>query len=99
MKEDFITQVQICQLADSLIRNINDNFLNVSFDILDDGFIQIRIILEKYTDIEDDYINDIGGEFSAVQGSNIVKKIEVTTCKQASPRGYVVYSRLNSILS
>jgi hypothetical protein len=89
---EFEVQVQICNLCDSLLRNINDNFKNVSFDILGNGNIQVKIILENQSEEEDEYIDDISAEFSATQESNIVEKFEVVT-DNTEPRTYIVYNR------
>lgn len=93
MKEEI--RILMCELADSLVRNVNDNFINVSFDIMEDGFIQTKIILKNQTDIEDDYIDDIAAEFSAVQEKNIINKFEVTTDIKSKPLKYTVLSKIS----
>lgn len=87
-------EIQICNLVSSLIRNINDNFINVSFDVLENGCIQVKIILKNLTNAEKEYIDDISGEFEATQEKNIVERFEITTEKNSIPRKYVVYNRI-----
>jgi hypothetical protein len=65
---------QTCNLCDALHRNINDNFISVSFEILNGGDIQIKIVLEKMTETENGYIEDISAEFLAKQQRNCVLK-------------------------
>jgi hypothetical protein len=63
---------QACNLCDSLCRNINDNFKSVSFEIMNNGDIQIKIILLNEREEEKDNINDFIGEFVALQDRNCV---------------------------
>lgn len=86
-------EIQICNLASSLIRNINNNFINISFDVLDNECIQVKIILGNLTNTEKKYIDDISAEFEATQEKNIVEKFEITTEKDSIPRKYVVYNK------
>lgn len=65
---------QYGNLCDALCRNINDNFLNVSFEILDNNDIQCKFILSKFSDIEEEYIDDIMVEFTALQMEDRVLK-------------------------
>lgn len=65
---------QACNLCDSLHRNINDNFKSVSFEILEDGNIQTKIVLKILTEQEKEYINDLIAEFSAKQKTNCILK-------------------------
>lgn len=82
---------QACNLSDALHRNINDNFENVSFEILGNGDIQIKVILNKKTEIEDDYIEDISTEFSAKQQTNCVLKPLVEIGENRLPFKNIVY--------
>lgn len=86
--------IQTCNLVSSLVRNINDNFINISFDVLENGYIQVKIILENLTNAEKEYIDDISGEFEATQEKNIVAKFEITTEKNSISRKYIVYNRM-----
>lgn len=92
MNDKFI-DMQISNLADALVRNINDNFISVSFDILNNGHIYVKIILEKYTEVEKEYIEDISGEFTASQESDIVEEFEVIVDKKNRPLKYLVFRR------
>jgi len=65
---------QACALNEALIRNINDNFESVSFEILDSGDIQTKIILSELTKQEEQYIDDFVSEFSAKQEKDCVLK-------------------------
>jgi hypothetical protein len=65
-----------CNLCDALCRNINDNFESVSFEILANGDIQTKIVLSEFTEQEEEYIDDLIGEFSAAQiGDWVLKPI------------------------
>ncbi len=79
-------------LCDSLHRNINDNFVSVSFEILKDGTIKIKIVLKNKTDIEIEYIDDISSEFEAIQGINNLSEVEIVVDKYAPPLAHIVYS-------
>ena len=63
---------QACNLSDALCRNINDNFKSVSFEITDNGLIQIKIVLSESSKQEDEHIEDLVAEFSALQESGCV---------------------------
>ena len=63
---------QTCKLCEALLRNINDNFKSVSFEILDNGDIQTKIILTELGVDEEDYIDDLMCEFTAVQSTDCV---------------------------
>src|SRR5450631_3625504 len=70
---------QTCNLCDAMIRNINDNFISVSFDFIKNAEIVVKIILKKRTQIEDEFIEDMIAEFSALQQTDCVTipKIEL----------------------
>lgn len=65
---------QTCNLCDALHRNINDNFESVSFEILDNGDIQVKIVLSELAEQEEEYIDDLIAEFSVLQEKNCVLK-------------------------
>lgn len=90
---EFFINLQKSNLADALVRNINDNFISVSFDVAKNGFIQIRIIVEEYTSVEEDYIEDIAGEFTASQESDILEDIEIVVNKDSRPLRHIVFNR------
>ncbi|MCB0657858.1 MAG: hypothetical protein KDC57_17050 [Saprospiraceae bacterium] len=73
---------QSCNLCDAMHRNINDNFKSISFEVLSTGEIQIKFTLDKITDRELEYIDDIITEFEAQQDWNCVLKpiIEFGDC-------------------
>jgi hypothetical protein len=84
---------QACNLCNALCRNINDNFKSVSFEIFNNGDIHIKIILEKRTEIEDEYINDMSAEFEASQQTNFVTTIEVEVKTDSPPLQNIVYQK------
>ena len=84
------------ELCDSIVRNINDNFRNISFNMDDNNNIRIKIILDFITEKESEYIDDIITEFEAAQENDIVKEVEITTDTDSTPFLYVVYSRKGS---
>lgn len=83
---------QACNLSDSLHRNINDNFESVSFEILDNGDILTKIILSELTKQEEEYIDDLIAEFSALQETDCVLKPIVHTGKSLPLRN-IVYKK------
>lgn len=93
MTEQHFINVQKSILVDALARNINDNFINVSFDLLKNRHIHIRIILEKCTESEEEYLEDISGEFEASQEADILDKYEIIQDKSIKPLRHVVYNR------
>ena len=56
---------QVCNLCNALCRNNNDNFKSVSFEIIDNGSIQTKIVLSEFSEQEEEYIDDLIAEFSA----------------------------------
>ena len=84
---------QACNLCDALHRNINSNFESVSFDILDNGDIKIKIVLNKKTEIEEEHIDDLVTEFEALQQTNCVKEVTTNVGKHYLPLKYLVYQK------
>lgn len=81
---------QTCLLNEALIRNINDNFESVSFEILDNGFIQTKIVLSEITELEEEYVDDLMAEFSAKQMENCVLR-PVVEVGDSSPLKFLIY--------
>lgn len=84
---------QSCNLCDALHRNINDNFESVSFEILNNGDIKIKIVLSKLTEQELEYIDDLTAEFEAVQEKNCVSEL-IVEIGDSSPLKNVVYHKI-----
>jgi hypothetical protein len=83
---------QACNLCDALCRNINDNFESVSFEILGNSDIQIKIVLSNMTQQEEEYIDDLIAEFSALQESNCVLR-PIIEIGYSLPLKYIVYQK------
>ncbi|HJD76635.1 MAG TPA: hypothetical protein K8W04_11370 [Bacteroides reticulotermitis] len=92
MNENYIN-IQMSNLVAALVRNINDNFINISFDVAKNGCVQVRIILEEHTAIEEEYIEDIAGEFTASQKFDILEEVEIVVNKDIGPLRYIVFNR------
>ena len=87
-------QYQTCNLCYALLRNINDNFINVSFDFVDHDSIVVKVVLSKRTDVEDGYIDDMSAEFTALQQRfDCVRKIQVEVGKHHVPLQNLVYHK------
>ena len=84
---------QASSLCSAMLRYINDYFESVSFAILRNGDIQVKIILERNTDLESEYIYDIIAEFSAQQERDRVKKPIVEIGKNHLPLENIVYQK------
>lgn len=84
---------QTCNLCDALHRNINDNFESVSFEILDNGEIQTKIVLVELTEQEEEYIDDLIAEFSALQERNCILK-PIVDIGNSPPLQNIVYQKL-----
>ena len=83
---------QTCALSEALNRNINDNFESVSFEILDNGDIQTKIVLSELTEQEEEYVDDLIAEFSAKQENDCVLK-PVIEVGDSPPLKYLVYQK------
>lgn len=90
---EFVIKNKMIELCDSIVRNINDNFRNISFNMEQNGHIQIKIILDYITEKEYNYIDDMSAEFEAAQESDVIKKIELTTDINSEPFSHVIYCR------
>lgn len=77
MSEDEL--YQMWNVSTALCRNINDNFRSVSFEILDNGDIQVKVVLSTRTEVEEEYIDDMSVEIAASDGLDrvLVPIIEV----------------------
>jgi hypothetical protein len=84
---------QACKLCDALCRNINDNFKSVSFEILDNGYIQYKVVLMELTEQEQEYIDDLDVEFSAAQERNCVLK-PIVEIGDSPPLKNIVYYKV-----
>ena len=91
MKDDYYIMFQMGNLCYAMHRNINDNFRNISFRILENGMIQVQVILAELTEAEEEYIDDMCAEFSALQSEDIVPKFIATADSASSPFEHVVY--------
>jgi hypothetical protein len=94
MNEQAIIEYQTCNLCQAMLRNINDNFLCVSFDLIGDRDIVVRIALAQRTEIEEQYVDDMMAEFSSLQESNCVKPPEIQVGQGKLPLRYLVYRKL-----
>ena len=83
---------QACALNEALIRNINDNFESVSFEIIDNGDIQTKIVLFELTEQEEEYIDDFIAEFTAKQEKDCVLS-PIIEVGGSSPLKYIVYQK------
>lgn len=90
---DYELKIKICALSDAFCRNITDNFRNISLQIDDNGYINVKVILDKVTNADRDYIDDASAEFSASQEFNIVNQFEITSDTRELPYDYIIYSR------
>lgn len=72
MNDNYEVKFQCINLRDALIRNLNDNFITVSFEIVDGGDVQTKFTLSAITETEMEYIEDIMAEFSLRQFKNTV---------------------------
>ena len=83
---------QACALNEALIRNINNNFESVSFEIIDNGDIQTKIVLSELTEQEEEYIDDLIAEFSAKQENDCVLK-PIVDIGNSPPLKNLVYQK------
>lgn len=83
---------QACALNEALIRNVNENFESVSFEITDNGDIQTKIVLSELTEQEEEYIDDLIAEFSAKQENDCVLK-PIVDIGNSPPLKNVVYQK------
>jgi len=86
---------QTSNLCDALLRNINDNFVSVSFDFVGNNDVLVKVILAKRTEVEDSYIDDMSAEFAASQLRDCVRKVQVEVGKHHLPLQNLIYQRAN----
>lgn len=95
MEDDYYIKFQMGNLCNAMHRNINDHFKNISFRILENRMIQVLVILITRTKEEEEYLDDMCAEFSALQSEDIVPKFIATTDPASSPFEHVVYQLAN----
>lgn len=93
IKGDYYIKYQACNLCDSLHRNINDNFKSVSFEVLENGDVQTKIVLRKMTQVEEGFIEDISVEFSSKQQRDCVLKPIIEVGTSIPPLKNIVYQQ------
>lgn len=74
----------------AMLRNINNNFFSISFDIVGED-IQLKIILHKKRDIEKRMVDDMIEELSSITETNTILKPIITTDLKAEKLEYIVY--------
>lgn len=79
-------------ICSSMLRNINDNFKNVSFRVDSKGYISLRIVLLNRTETEENYIEDMVGELSAFKDSERIKEVQIMVGNEHLPLENLVYS-------
>lgn len=84
-------KLQYCNLVDALHRNITDNFVSVSFDIVKENLIQVQIILKKLSDFDLEYIDDIIAEFSSLQEKDKVLPPIILDKNGSIPLKHIVF--------
>lgn len=84
---------QTSNICNAMLRNINANFISVSFDFVSNDDILVKVILEKRTEVEDNYIDDMIAELAASQQSDCVRKPKVEVGNQHSPLRNLVYQK------
>lgn len=82
-----------CDICDALARNINDNFISVSFIFSEnEKSVYIRFILKELTEKEEEYIDDCSAEIEASQPFIIIN-IESFTDASTRLLPHIVYRR------
>jgi hypothetical protein len=95
VKDDYI-KYQTSALADSLIGSIGINFQSISFNIIENGFIQVLIVLKYQSNIDDELIEDIMCEFCARQENDCVLKPIIKIGNSFNPFPYLVFKLRDS---
>jgi hypothetical protein len=93
MNRELYIAYQSCNLSQALLRNINDNFISVSFSVLMTGEILVKIVLEQQSEKELEYIDDLMAEFSSIQTLNCVLPVNVHIGLDILPSEHLVYTR------
>lgn len=78
------------EVAMALCRNINDNYVSVSFEYVDDGSIQSKIVLKSCSSKEEEYIQDFMNELDWGQDDPYFRDVIVVVGNDA-PLRHVVY--------
>ncbi len=92
MKNDIKIKYQAGNLIRSCCRNINDNFISVSFELKDNQDIQTKFIFYDYSEFEEEYVDDIIAEFSAMQESDCILP-PIIEVEIGDPLENLVYSK------
>ena len=94
---DYEIKLQTANLCQAMLKNINDNFSNVSFEILANDDIQVKIILLQQTKIETELIDDLIAEFAALQKRDNVLPPIIITSNQETALSNLVYRLSDAI--
>lgn len=79
------------ELCMAMQRNVSNNFQNISFDIINNGDIQVKIMLYSQSDDDYELIDDLIAEFSSTRESNDVLKPLVSINSAENPLKYLIY--------
>jgi hypothetical protein len=82
-----------CLLCDAMVRNINENFSCISFEILSGGDVQVQVILDIATSAEYEYIDDLMAEFTTMQQTDCVKTPKIEIGRNRVPLKNIVFRK------
>jgi len=90
-------KIKTSELCQAMVRNINDNFLSVSFAILLKKQIKIKIILLIQSNVEVELIYDLTAEFVALQTGYKIYPPIVSSFENDLPLECIIFSRFHSL--
>ncbi|KIO76869.1 hypothetical protein TH53_12225 [Pedobacter lusitanus] len=96
MNLEYNVKLIYSNLCNAMIRNVNNNFYSISFDILQNEDIQVKIILYSYNEDEKNLVEDLMAEFSALEEKNNVLAAILTTDFKELKLRYKIYESTNS---
>lgn len=65
------------EFLSALRANINENFIRISFQCLNQGSLHFRFVMRSVGELEQELVDDIVAEFEAMHTPNELKKVEI----------------------
>jgi hypothetical protein len=88
---DYEIKLTYSNLCAAMVRNVNNNFRNISFDILNNKDVQVKVILYNKSEADQELIDDLISEFSSMGITNNVLKPIISTDIKENYLRYLIY--------
>jgi hypothetical protein len=87
---NYDVKLVFCSLCQAMLRNINNNFKSVSFDIFN-GNVKVKVVLFQIDDDDESLIKDMMAELSSMSETNNILTAQIETDAGQDYCRYLLY--------